>query len=437
MASTEAGIDSVYDVTEIVKSILVMTNDGQEGHPLIEYDSTQKDENILFDFRRSAVRVVNNTEYSSKFFPKELSNDMAPIAEKAMLEVYLSEFAHMGIENFRSYNSQAFSSIATTRVLSPVLGNDPGLYNPSFSNGKVCHFWKETIKGVDHLHILSIDDGFNIQINVDEETRHIPGAMVIELTVPFTTIQAKEPITEHHITKAVVTSEEFNKLLTVGSDEERKEVISKASLNPVESFGEKIRQASFIDNLQHAHLIENYTEEDLDKETNDGNSSSSDTDAAAISDSFPSPSHSDEEKEGLEKADVEKAEKIKILSLLANLNRDLHIPAGSSKNIRTLANEYLKRYRNGEVKNSPGKFLNILLEAAMKNKPETQASLFNSFASFFSGPAEEKLCSAKQQLYEHIGAFLANGNQAEDLIGFLQKNQMSNSAPELGKIFQS
>ncbi len=439
------GLETVSDVTERTKQILVLMNDGQE-HPLIEYDGTQRRENIISDFRRGAVRIVNGIEYSGRLFPKKdpsWDSDMEESAhkvEQSTLDSYLSQFQNMGIDlnNISKYNSQAFSGIAN-RVLLPALGNNAGRYKPSFYNGLVCHLWDEEVQGEKHLCILSIHEGLEVTINIDEATRYIPGAMAIELKVPFSVIKDKSPITEKYITKVLVTSEELHNLLSISFDEKLKDLISNASSEPVLNFGvKKVIQSGFKYALFNADriepLIELLSDEDLRGDSDvdsltvscsdlsdDSNLASSNGSGSDLSEG----SGSDKEEGSVSEEEKKKpmvvieSPAFKISALLANLTDDFNAEISSPKcKIKEIAQRYVEKYKEGSAKKSPEEFLVFLSRNRLDQNPKSESGIFSNVISFFSR-------SKEVQFYELFGSFMNNTAKQNALIAFLEENQMS------------
>lgn len=288
MQGAEVQIEFVYDVTERVKDILVTTNGGKEENPLIAYNSAftkeENDKRILSDSRRGMTRIVDGKVFDGNRLPFKLSDEAESDAGFQMLKIHFSNFEKMfgpkivdgkdvsnddreiicKTEHLSQYEAQSFLSIATNEIFYRILGDDYGLYKPNFSNGKVCHFWKETIADQDNLCMLMVDDGFSIICNGDnEDVYYLPGAMMIEITVPISVIEEKKPITEQHITRALVSSTELFNLLQVNpeiislrncEDEMLKVEVKKSlelvlaengSKQPLPNLGDQIRKPDF------------------------------------------------------------------------------------------------------------------------------------------------------------------------------------------------
>ncbi len=286
-------IETVYNVTERTKEILMTLHEkGEDAHPLITYTEKQNYKNILLDFRRGMVRIIDGKVFNGDILPPvrdscgnlekdQIENEGLNAAEKQAIQTHLSKFKHMfgeKIEHFSQYNSQEFLSISANRILSTVLGQNIAYYKAGVSNGKVCHFWSEEIAGEVHLCILVVDDGFSITRNADaENVCYLPGAMMVELKVPLSVIEEKAPITEKHITKALVSSTELFNLLHVnlevlslfdygfGSSCSELEQLKNAldsfldkngSRHPFPNLGNQIREPDFKDILSEADVEE-------------------------------------------------------------------------------------------------------------------------------------------------------------------------------------
>lgn len=263
-------IDIVFDVTERAKEIFARENGGQQGHGLINVDKDGKNEPINSYFTRGATSIVDGEVFDREKYAG--ATDASAISEIDMQ--YKKKFIEMNpvFGNIGKYKMQNFI-YNTAGMFNIALGQDSFYYKPRFSNGKVCHIWKENINGEDHLCILNVEDGLSIEIptaNDDREKYYMPGAVILEIKVPVSVLQNMEPITDKHITRVLVTSGKLFDLLDVNpnlislleddSTEKGKELKktinssleSRGSKEPLQNLGNQIKEPNFKDQLPEA-----------------------------------------------------------------------------------------------------------------------------------------------------------------------------------------
>ena len=261
MASSTIGI--FHRVTTQAKKIFA-----KEEHVLIDVDKIGDNEPVNSYFKRGATSIVDGEVFNGEKYAVAI--DAATINEIDMQ--YEKKFTEMNpvFGNIKKYKMQNFIYNAAG-MFTIALGKDSFSYKPRFSNGKVCHIWKENINGSDHLCMLSVEDGFSIDMNTDDGDKqkyHIPCAVMLAIKIPVSVLEDIKPITDEYISRVFVTSKALFDLLQVnpnlisflGDDspkqkvEELKEKInfllsSNGSTEPLQNLGNQIKEVNFKNTL--------------------------------------------------------------------------------------------------------------------------------------------------------------------------------------------
>jgi hypothetical protein len=261
MASSTIGI--FYRVTKQAKKIFA-----KEEHVLIEVDKIGSNEPVNLYFNRGATSIVGEEIFNREKYAGAM--DAAAINEIDMqYEKKLTEMNPV-FGNIKKYQMQNFI-YNPAGMFAIALGKDSFSYKPRFSNGKLCHIWKENINEKDHLCMLSVEDDFSIEVNTDngdKQKYHMPGAVMLEIKIPVSVLEDTKPITDEYISRVLVTSRALFDLLHVnpnlisllGDDspkqkrEELKEKInfllfSRGSTEPLQNLGNQIKEPNFKNTL--------------------------------------------------------------------------------------------------------------------------------------------------------------------------------------------
>lgn len=304
MASTEATIGSVYDVTKRVKEILIADNEKNNSEKvLIQLDKKGGNESLSSYFLRGGVSVIEGEVFDRERYTGADADTINTLYKQKLMDINASDIQEYEMQNVL---------YVIPGIFIVLLGKDACRYKAQFSNGKVCHLWKENINGVDHLCILSVEDSFTIKSFVDPDevrTYSFPGTMMMELKIPVSIIQNKDPITEKYITRTLVTSEELYSLLKFNSDlisfldhsEEEQKMLQKSlesfleemernRKEPLQNFGAQIKALDFKETILKKRIILHPEQEQKPSEDNgidsinDIDETDSDNEKMALSD---------------------------------------------------------------------------------------------------------------------------------------------------------